>query len=206
MSAPKLFKRVATLVVVTLAVLGTASLLGYSPFPSSQSDRSQTVLLKSVKDMSQYHAAVGNFELVVDTGDDDEGMPDIIAGRRTLFVAAGTVNAHVDLAGLADKDLTLSPDGKSVELRLPEPELDKPNIDHDRFHVYSEDRGLVDRIVDAIEAPQQAELYKLAETKMAAAAEESELRERAAANTRAMLTGLFGSLGLQVTFQDDTSR
>jgi hypothetical protein len=107
---------------------------------------------------------------------------------------------------LADKDLTLSPDGKSVELRLPEPELDKPNIDHDRFHVYSQDRGLVDRIVDAIEAPQQAELYKLAETKMAAAAEESELRERAAANTRAMLTGLFGSLGLQVTFQDDTSR
>jgi hypothetical protein len=181
-------------------------LLGYSPFPSSQSDRSQTVLLKSVKDMSQYHAAVGNFELVVDTGDDDEGMPDIIAGRRTLFVAAGTVNAHVDLAGLADKDLTLSPDGKSVELRLPEPELDKPNIDHDRFHVYSEDRGLVDRIVDAIEAPQQAELYKLAETKMAAAAEESELRERAAENTRAMLTGLFGSLGFQVTFQDDTSR
>jgi hypothetical protein len=206
MPAPKLFKRVATLVVVTLAVLGTASVFGYSPFPSSQSDRSQTVLLKSVKDISQYHAAVGNFELVVDTGDDDEGMPDIIAGRRTLFVAAGTVNAHVDLAGLADKDLTLSPDGKSVELRLPEPELDKPNIDHDRFHVYSEDRGLVDRIVDAIEAPQQAELYKLAETKMAAAAEESELRERAAENTRAMLTGLFGSLGFQVTFQDNTSR
>jgi hypothetical protein len=206
MSAPKLFKPIVYVMAAALSVLGIASVFGYSPFPSSQSDRSQTVLLKSVKDISQYHAAVGNFELVVDTGDDDASMPDIIAGRRTLFVAGGTVNAHVDLAGLADKDLTLSPDGKSVELRLPEPELDKPNIDHDRFHVYSEDRGLVDRIVDAIEAPQQAELYKLAETKMAAAAEESELRERAAANTRAMLTGLFGSLGLQVTFQDDTSR
>jgi hypothetical protein len=206
MSAPKLFKPIVYVMAAALSVLGVASVFGYSPFPSSQSDRSQTVLLKSVKDISQYHAAVGNFELVVDTGDDDEGMPDIIAGRRTLFVAAGTVNAHVDLAGLADKDLTLSPDGKSVELRLPEPELDKPNIDHDRFHVYSEDRGLVDRIVDAIEAPQQAELYKLAETKMAAAAEESELRERAAENTRAMLTGLFGSLGFQVTFQDNTSR
>jgi hypothetical protein len=206
MSAPKLFKRVAAVVVAALAVLGVAAVFGYSPFPSAQSGRSQTVLLKSVKDMSQYHAAVGNFELVVDTGDDDEGMPDIIAGRRTLFVAVGTVNAHVDLAGLAEQDLTLSPDGKTVELRLPEPELDKPNIDHDRFHVYSQDRGLADRIADVIEAPQQTELYKLAETKMAAAAEESELRERAAENTRAMLTGLFGSLGFQVTFQDDTSR
>ncbi|WP_427004458.1 DUF4230 domain-containing protein [Pseudarthrobacter sp. H2] len=56
--------------------------------------------------MSQLHSAIGTFELVVDTGDDDEGMPDTIAGRRTLFVAAGTVNAHVDLAGLAEKDLT----------------------------------------------------------------------------------------------------
>ena len=204
MSAPKLFKRVAAVVVVALAVLGVANLFGYSPFPASQGDRTQTVLLKSIKDVSQLHTAIGTFELVIDTGDDDEGMPDIIAGRRTLFVAAGTVNAHVDLAGLAEKDLTLSPDGKSVELRLPEPELDKPNIDHDRFKVYKDDRGLVDRIADVFDAPQQAELYRLAETRMAAAAEKSELRERAAENTKETLTSLFGSLGYQVTFRDNT--
>jgi hypothetical protein len=203
MSAPKLFKRVASVVVVALAALGIANMFGYSPFPASQ--RTQTVLLKSIKDVSQLHSAIGTFELVVDTGDDDEGMPDIIAGRRTLFVAAGTVNAHVDLAGLAEKDLTLSPDGKSLELRLPEPELDKPDIDHDRFKVYKDDRGLVDRIADVFDAPQQAELYKLAEAKMAAAAEKSELRERAAENARATLTGLFRPLGIQVTFKDDTS-
>ena len=204
MPAPKLFKRVAAVVVAALAVLGVANVFGYSPFPSSQGDQTQMVLLKSVRDVSQLHSAIGTFELVVDTGDDDEGMPDFIAGRRTLFVAAGTVNAHVDLAGLAEKDLTLSPDGKSVELRLPEPELDKPNIDHDRFKVYKDDRGLVDRIADVFDAPQQAELYKLAETRMAAAAEKSELRERAAENTKETLTSLFGSLGYQVTFRDNT--
>lgn len=80
-----------------------------------------------------------------------------------MFLAAGTVNAHVDLAGLAEKDLTLSSDGKSVELRLPKRELDKPNIDHDRSHVY---------------------------------------RQRAADNTKAVLTGLFGSLGYQVTLRE----
>ncbi|CAI3794026.1 DUF4230 domain-containing protein [Pseudarthrobacter sp. MM222] len=202
MSAPKLFKRVASVVVVALAVLGIANVFGYSPFPSSQGERIQTVLLKSIKDVSQLHSAIGTFELVVDTGDDDEGMPDIIAGRRTLFVAAGTVNAHVDLAGLAEKDLTLSPDGKSVEVRLPEPVLDKPNIDHDRFKVYKDDRGVVDVIADVFDAPQQAELYKLAETNLAAAAEKSELRERAAENTKATLTSLFGSLGYQVTFKN----
>lgn len=208
MSEAKSFKPVALVasaVAVLLAVLLVATMLGFAPF-ASKSVQSQTVLLKSVKDVSQYHAAVGNFELVLDTGDDDEAMPDFIAGRRTLFVTVGTVNAHVDLAGLAEKDLTLSSDGKTVELRLPEPQLDKPNIDHDRTRVYSQDRGLADRIVDAFAAPQQAELYKLAETDMAAAAEKSELRERALENTKAMLNGMFGSLGYKVTFLDTESR
>ena len=192
--------------VLALAVLGAANMFGFSPFQVSQIDRSQPALLKSIKDISQYHAAVGNFEVVLDIEDDVAGMPAIIAGRRTLFVAAGTVNAYVDLAGLADKDLTLSPDGKSVTVRLPEPQLDKPNIDQDRSYMFSQDRGVFDRIADAIETPQQAQFYKLAETKMAAAAEESELRKRAAENTRSMLTGMFGSLGIQVTFLDDAVR
>jgi hypothetical protein len=207
MSEPKSFKSfalIASLAAAVLAALLAATALGYGPF-ANKSERSQTVLLKSVKDVSQLHTAVGTFELVIDDEEDAEGLPDFIAGRRTLFVAVGTVNAHVDLAGLAEEDLTLSPDGKTVELRLPEPQLDKPNLDHERSYVYSQDRGVADRIVDAFEAPQQAKLYSLAETHMAAAAEESELRDRAARNTRAALTGLFGSLGYEVTFKDDTS-
>lgn len=207
MSEPKSLKSVAivaSLVAVVLTAFLVATMLGYGPL-SNKSERSQTVLLKSVKEVSQLHSAIGTFELVVDTGDDDAGMPDFISGRRALFVAAGTVNAHVDLAGLAEEDLKLSADGKSVKVRLPEVQLDKPNIDHDKFRVYSQDRGLVDRIADVFEAPQQVELLRLSETKMAAAAEESELRERAAENAKATLTGLFGSLGYGVTFEDETS-
>ncbi|NKX54235.1 DUF4230 domain-containing protein [Arthrobacter mobilis] len=205
----KLFKRIAFVVVgalVALAVLGAANTFGFSPFQSRQTDRSQPALLTSIKDISQYHAAVGNFQVVLDREDDDIAwMPDIIAGRRTLFVAAGTVNAYVDLSGLAEKDLKLSADGKSATVRLPEPQLDKPNLDHDRSYVFMQDRGVLDRIADAIETPQQAQFYRLAETKMTAAAEESELQKRAAENTKAMLTGMFGSLGIQVTFLDDAS-
>jgi hypothetical protein len=207
MSEAKSFKPVAlaaSAVAVLLAALLVATMLGVGPL-SSKSERSQTVLLKSVKEVSQLHSAIGTYELVVDTGDDDASMPDFIAGRRALFVAGGTVNAHVDLADLAEEDLTLSEDGKSVKVRLPEVQLDKPNIDHDKFRVYSQDRGLVDRIVDVFEAPQQVELLRLSETKIAAAAEDSELRERAAENAKATLTGLFGSLGYQVTFEGDTS-
>lgn len=191
--------------VVAILGIGVATMNGFNPFnpfQSRQIDRSQPALLKSIKDLSQYHAAVGNFENVLDIEDEIVGMPTFITGRRTLFVAAGTVNAYVDFSSLADGDLALSQDGKTVTVRLPEPQLDKPNLDQERSYVFSQERGVVDQIADAIETPQQAQFYKLAETKMAAAAEESDLRKRAAENTRSTLTSMFGALGLQVTFRD----
>jgi hypothetical protein len=119
-----MIKRIAIVVVgavvLALAGLGVANVIGFSPFQLGQTDRSQPAMLKSVQDISQYHAAVGNFEVVLDVEDNVAGVPAIIAGRRTLFVAAGTVNAYVDLAGVADKDVTLSADGKSARVRLPE--------------------------------------------------------------------------------------
>lgn len=203
----KLLKGIAlvvagALVAVALTGLGVVNMFGSNPFQVSRTDRSQPVLLKSVQELSRYNAAVGNFELVLDIEDDVAWMPDIIAGQRTLFVAAGTVNTYVDLSGLADRDLALSADGKSVTVRLPEPKLDKPNLNFDRSYIYDQDRGIFDRIVDAFETPAQREIYKLAETKMATAAEESDLRKQATENTKAMLTGMFGSLGIQVTFHD----
>jgi hypothetical protein len=204
MIAAMLVKRITFavigLLVVALAGLGAANLMGLNPFQSRQIDRSQPVLLQSIQDISQYHAAVGNLEVVLDIEDDVTWVPDIIAGRRTLFVAAGTVNGYVDLSGLTADDLTLSEDGESVTVRLPEPQLDKPNLDHDRSYVFMQDRGAFDRIADAFELPEQAQFYELAEKKLTAAAEDSDLRERAAENTKSMLTGMFGSLGIHVIF------
>ncbi|MCO4239489.1 DUF4230 domain-containing protein [Pseudarthrobacter sp. MDT3-28] len=89
---------VGALVALTLTGIGVVNVFGSNPFQTSQTDRSQPALLKSIKDVSQYHAAVGNFEVVIDIEDEGvEWIPDIIAGRRTLFVAAGTVNTYVDL-------------------------------------------------------------------------------------------------------------
>jgi hypothetical protein len=141
--------------------------------------------------------------VVVDVEDDVSWVPDLIVGRRTLFVAAGTVNAYIDLSGLADENLTLSENGESVTIRLPRPELDKPNLDHERSAVFMQDRGVLDRIADALDTPQQAQSYSLAETKLAAAEEASDLQTQAPENTKTMLTGVVGSLGIHVTFLDD---
>ncbi|WP_307007599.1 DUF4230 domain-containing protein [Sinomonas atrocyanea] len=198
---------VAGVLATVLAGVLAMNAFGVNPFHLGRTGRSQPALLKSIQNTSRYHAAVGNFETVVDV--QDGGMPGalgVVAGRRTLFVAAGTVDAYVDLTGLKEGDLTLSADGKSVNVRLPKPQLDKPNLDHRRSYVFSQDRGVLDRIADALEPPQQSQFYSLAETKLTDAAEKSELRERAGENTKAMLKGMLTSLDLEATFLDDPSR
>ena len=188
---------------MAVASVGAANMAGFNPFRLVHTDRSQPAVLLSIQKLSRYHAAVGNFEQVLDIPGDVSWLP-LISGRRTLFVAAGSVDAYVDRSGLAGEDLTMSDDGKSVTVRLPEAQLDKPNLDHDRSSMFAQDRGVLDRIADALGTPQQAEFYKLAETKLTAA-EESGLQTQAAENTKAMLTGMFGSLGIQATFLDAAS-
>lgn len=203
MTAARMAKRITAwavgVIIVAMAGLFIASQLGFSLFPTKQSE---TTLLISIQDTSKYVAAVGDFEVVVNDKEDNLVLPDILAGRQTLFVGAGTVNAYVDLSGLAEDDLTLSPDGKSVTVRLPKAQLEKPNLVQERSKVVSQDRGVLDRINDALALPEQAKFYKMAEVKIAAAAKESELRERATTNTKAMLTGMFGSMDIQATFRD----
>lgn len=138
---------------------------------------------------------------MLDRETDVKWVPGFIAGERSLFVAAGTVNAYVDFSALGEGDLELSEDGTEVTLRLPDAQLDKPNLDQERTYLYSQDRGVIDRIGDAISPQDQQELYQLAEEKLAAAAAESELTAQAEQNTEAMLVGMFDALDIDVTFR-----
>ncbi|TNC42432.1 DUF4230 domain-containing protein [Mumia zhuanghuii] len=188
-------------IVLVIAALSVGGLLT-NPFQSRTTDRSQPALLKSIQNISQYHAAVGNFEVVLDIEKDIRWVPDFVVGERSLFVAAGTVNAYVDFSGLSEDDLTLSGDGQSVKVRLPEAQLDEPNLDQDRTYLFSQERGVVNRVNDALSARDQSGLYELAEDKLEAAAKKSELTKRAEENTKAMLVGMFGSLDIEATFVD----
>lgn len=188
--------------VLTLVLASTLpGLLGFRlPFEEKSIDRSQPALLLSVQELSEYHAAVGTFQVVVDEERDVSWVPSFIAGERSLFVANGTVDAYVDLSGLGDGDLNLSEDGTAVTVRLPAAELAEPNLDQDRTYLFSQERGVLDRVGDALSTSDQSELYQRAEDKLAAAADDSDLLAQAETNTQAMLTGMFASLDLDVTF------
>jgi Protein of unknown function (DUF4230) len=171
-----------------------------APPPAEQViDRSPAPLLLAMRDIAQYHAASGTFQVLVDVEHDTPYLPDALSGERTTFFATGNVDAQVDFSKLGDGSVTVSPDRRSATITLPAPTLSPAVIDPAQSRVVGRERGLAQRIGDAVEdnPRDDSELYQLATAKLDAAAAGSDLTTRASDNTRAMLTGLAQSLGYE---------
>lgn len=196
---------VGLVVLVVVGLSRVVSLPDLNPFDEQTTDRSQPALLKSVRDLSRFTAAEGNFQVIVDLQEDRDNVPDFLLNQRTLFVAAGTVESYVDFAALGRGAVEVV-DDDTVEVRLPAPELGRPSLDVERSYTYSEQRGFLNRLGDLVGSgggDEQQQLYSLADDKIAAAARQADLTDRAEANTEKTLKGLFGSLGyddVRVTF------
>jgi hypothetical protein len=212
---PRLPLRLIVGVVVLLALLLAVSRLTDlrlwpslpNPFASREVDRSQPVLLKAIEDLKVYKAASGNFQVLVDLEESARGIPLLIKGERTLFVAAGTVDAEVDFSTIDRGAIEVSADGRSARVTLPRAHLTRAHIDPDRSYVFSRKRGLLDRLGSVLSdnPTSERQLYQLAEDRLAAAATQSGLVEQAERNTRAMLESMLRSLGYRevtVTFRD----
>jgi hypothetical protein len=187
------------LVLVVGLVLKVAGLLPsfHNPFGSKTTDRSQPTLLLSIQDLARFEAAAGNFQEVIDVQKDKSFIPDIIFNDRTLFICVATVDAYVDFSHIGQGDIIDSPDHKTATINLPAPQLDKPNIDHEKSYVFATQQGLANKIGDIFSGNpnKEREMYLLGEQRIAQAARDSGLADHAATNTKQMLTQLLKSLG-----------
>lgn len=170
-----------------------------NPLEPEVVDRSTPALLLALDDLSEYHAATADLQVMVDVEVDTPWLPAVISGERVHFLATGTADAYVDFEGLDAGAVTLSPDGESATIVLPAPELSEVRIDPELSRVVDRDRGLVERLGDAFQEnpSDDSELYALAERHLAAAARQSDVIDRAESNTRDMLTTLATSLGVE---------
>jgi hypothetical protein len=71
------------------------------PFATSTVDRSGPAVLQSIQNMSDYDAATGNYQIVVNLDQEAKYLPSALLGNNTLYVAAGTVQSYVDLGKAA---------------------------------------------------------------------------------------------------------
>ncbi|HVM69344.1 MAG TPA: DUF4230 domain-containing protein [Gaiellaceae bacterium] len=198
------------------AIVGVLLLVGWlgglvpdfgNPFAEKTIDRSGPAVLKSVRDLREYRAASGHFQVIVDVERDTRFLPSSLKGERVLFVAVGRVDAGVEFGALEEGAVEVSDDRRSVRIVLPPARFHEPHLDLERSYVYHRDRGAIDRLADAFgDGGDDRELYRNAEQRLAAAARDgSGLLRRAEQNTRAMLEALLRSLGftrVEIEFAD----
>jgi len=178
-----------------------------NPFADRTTDRSQPVLLQSMRDLSRYVAADGTFQVIVDLQENKENIPDFLVNHRTLFVGSGTVEEYVEFGSLADKALTVDNEKKTIRITLPPPQQSTAALDMEKSYVVAEERGLFNRIGDAFRSDpgKQQKVYQLAQQRITEAARASGLDQRAKENTQRMLQSLFTRLGYTtVTVAFDT--
>jgi len=169
-----------------------------NPFAAKTVDRSGPAVLKAIEDLSDYRAASGHFETIVDV-EKDTRLPASVLGERTLFLAVGDVDAVVDFNGLDAKAVDVSSDRRSATITLPTPRFTDARLDVDRSRVVDHDRGVLNHIGSVFGGGgSDRALYVLAERKLQGAARsDSGLLARARVNTTRLLQGLLTSLGFR---------
>src|SRR4051794_4628659 len=120
-----------------------------NPFADKTTDRSQPVLLQSMRDLSRYVAADGTFQVIVDLQEDKNNIPDFLVNQRTLFVGSGTVEEYVEFSALSTDALKVDNTNKPVTITWPPPQQSQAALDMQKSYVVAEERGLLNRIGDA---------------------------------------------------------
>jgi len=210
MSTPSTVKRSAGRVfgaIMALAAIGAALALAVAlmagvsslnPFATKRSEHADSVVLTKIQDLSRFEAASGRFTTIVDQQTDTK-LPDWATGDRVVLDAEGDVSASVDLSHLPTDAIELSSDGTSATIHVPEPVLDAPRLDPDATRVVARDQGVLNRLGSAISGSNPVNdqpLYQRAAEKLADAAGQSDLQDRARANTEKFLQSTLAASGV----------
>lgn len=168
-----------------------------TPFSERTVDRTQPVILQALTDLHDYRAASATFDLVVDVEKDAKWMPAALRGERKVLTSRGSVDAGVNLSALDASAISIDGTTKAVHITLPHARLRRPSIDLAATHLVVHKRGLLDRIGSALGSAPTGEqpMIEMAERKLIAAAKASDVKVRAEANTRGMITALVKGLG-----------
>ena len=107
--------------------------------------------------------------------------------------------ATVDFSGLDEENVTVSDDGTTISLVLPEPELQDADIEESATRIVSRQRGVLDRVGDMISSNpfDDSELYEAAAQKLNNAAAEADLDTTAKENTEEWLETFLGAAGFE---------
>ena len=198
--------------VIVVALFLVAGAIGFNllPFQTTEKDHSPPPILTELRQLSDFHAAQAEFEVIIDQEDDVRFMPQVIAGERVQFVAVGTVDAVIDLSAVSADAVRFDPETNRAVVFLPRPTIEEPVLDLEQSHVMNRDRGLVNRVggIFTDNPTSENDLMQAAQAKMADAAAQTGLVAMAEQQAEELFEPMIRNLGVEyveVRFYDGES-
>jgi hypothetical protein len=186
--------------VIALALVGlliVGAVRTFDPFASDGVDRSAPAVLTRIKKLQRFTAAQGQFTETIDLEQDAKYLPSLLKGERVVASVQGNVESTVDFGALGPGSVTVSNDRRTINLRLPAPQLQHADIEESATKILSRDRGIIDRAQDFFSGNPHDDtaLYRAAEKKVDAAAASSNLQKTAKITTERWLRTFLGAAG-----------
>jgi hypothetical protein len=179
-----------------------AGSLGPRLFPGPETPKPLPDVITQVRELSRLEGVSFHVERVVDLKDKQQSMFGLVESEDAiLLVASGDVVAGVDLGALKPEDVVVSPDRRSVTIKLPHAEIFSARLDNDRTFVHTRKTDLMAKRKETLET----EARQAAEKTLRSAAEEGGVLKRADESVARTVRALVKSLGFEtvkVDFRD----
>jgi len=156
-------------------------------------DTSRPTVVRQIQQLQRLETVVFSMDKIVSGGWESRYLPMFLAGERLLLVVDGEVTAGVDLGHLAAADIIIS--GKTIRMKIPEPEIFSARVDNERTRVYSRETGVFTRVDPNLET----DIRREAERQVRQAALDNGILRAAAANARSTMTSFMRGLGFDAT-------
>ena len=152
----------------------------------------QPTVVRQIQQLQRLETVLYTLENVVEGEHDYSSvLPKLLTADRILLIGHGEVVAGVDLGRIGSGDVVVQ--GRSVRLRLPQPEILSARIDNQKTRVYSRDTG----ILVPVDPNLETDVRREAERQLREAALKDGILEAAGRNARATLTSFLKGLGFE---------
>ncbi len=180
-------------VVLVLGVwIGVRAAGGFGLFDFGRGEytESGTTVVQSIRELSELTTVEVVEAMTLEKGN-DAGILNFLRGDRISLLAVARIGAGVDLAEVADDDVVVDLDARTIRIRVPAPRITFVSLDNDATQVYDRDTGLLTRGDPQLES----EARRAAEDLLEERALEAGILDEARQATRTRLEAFLRTLG-----------
>ena len=152
---------------------------------------SQPTVVNRIQKLQRLETVVYTMDKIVTGERENPFLPNFLAGDRILLLVHGEVVAGIDFGNLKSGDVSIQ--GKSIRLRLPQPQLFSTRLDSDKTRVYSRQTGLLVPVDPNLESRVRQE----AEHQLQDAALQDGILKTAHQNAHSTIVSLLTGLGFE---------